>query len=53
MRYFCPECKAYWANLEPVYTICDPVRLCPDHLLELEGCRWIDAGACRKQKVVE
>ena len=41
MRYYCPKCNQYWTNNEETYTIVEPVRLCADHLKEIEHKRWI------------
>ena len=50
MRYYCLKCKAYWTDRLPRYTDWDPVRFCPEHLAA-EGYRWIDAGACIKERI--
>jgi len=51
MRYYCPKCNQYWTNSEEIYTIVEPVRLCADHLKEIEHKRWICVSKCMTEDI--
>ena len=51
MRYYCPKCNQYWTNSEETYTIVEPVRLCADHLKEIEHKRWISVSKCMTEDI--